>query len=141
MADTKHSVYGTETTFHSTDLNGLANTTMSGLSSAYDNSSAKDLFMSFKLDLAATSTRIAGSTVSLWVLPAIDGTNYDDAILEKAPAATWSLDAATTARRQTVPDVPIPPCLFKTAVRANMGQAFPATGSTVKGRAHSVVTV
>ena len=140
MADTRHSAFGTETTFHSTDLNALANVTLSGLSSAYDNSSDKHLFMTFKLNLAATAARTAGATVSLWVLPAIDGTNYDDAIIEAFPDAVFPLDAATTARQRTVRDVPIPPSLFKTVVRANMGQAFAASGSTVKGRAHSVVT-
>ena len=140
MADTRHSPYGTETTFHSTDLNALANVTLSGLSSAYDNSSDGHIFMTFKLNLAATSARTAGATVALWILPAIDGTNYDDAIVEGFPDATFSLDAATTARQRTVRDVPIPPCLFKTVVRANMGQAFAASGSTIKGRAHSIVS-
>lgn len=141
MADTRHSAYGTENTFHSTGLNAYAAATMSAASTAYDNSSDQHLFMSFKLNLAATSTRTAGATVRLWILPAIDGTNYDDAIVEKFASATFNLDAATTARQQTIPDVPIPPCLFKTVVRADMGQAWPASGSTIKGRAHSVETV
>ena len=140
MADTRHSAYGTETTFHSTDLNALAAATMSGASSAYDNSADQHLFMSFKLNLATSSSRTAGAAVRLWVLPAIDGSNYDDAIVEQHPSATFPLDAATTARQITIRDVPIPGSLFKTVVRADMGVAWPASGSTIKGRAHSVET-
>jgi len=142
MADTRHSAYGTETTFHSTDMNSKTTGSLVGLSSAYDNSSDKHLFMDFKLNLATQGTaRGASAHCVLFILAAIDGTNYDDTIIEHPVSAVFPLDATVTARQVTIYDVPIPPCLFKTDLRNVTAQTFAASGSTVKGRAHSVVTV
>lgn len=140
MTTIQHEAYGTLTTVLSTEFNSLANNANTALSGAFDNSTAKDLFCDVVVNVAAQgSARSAGAIVTLYICPAIDGTNYDDA--NETTAEVWAvipLDAATTARQRTVRDVPMPPASFKVFARNSTGQALAASGSTVKIRVHSL---
>lgn len=142
MTVARHTVYGSPFTFHAADLNGLANTVPSPVSPTFDNSTARDTHMTFTLNLPAQAgPRTDALVVRLWVLPAVDGTVFDDPGTDDHPAATFRLDASSAGRQLTVCDVPIPGSKFRTWARGDMGQAFPATGTTIKGRAHSVEQV
>lgn len=143
MADTKHKAYTqTAQTALSTGLNSLANNSNSSASSSIDNTTNLDLYADIELVLAAQgSARSAGATVTVYLLTSLDGTNFDDANETTAEvAAVFPLDAATTARRRTVRDVSIPPALFQLLVRNSTGQAFAASGNTIRYRTHSVAT-
>lgn len=144
MADTTHKAYRqTATTALSTGLNSLANNTNSAASTTIDNTTNLDLFLDAELVLAAQgSARSTGATVSLYMVTALDGTNFDDANEVTAElVAVYPLDAATTARRRTVRDIPIPPASFQLFLRNSTGQAFAASGNTIRYRTHSVQTV
>ena len=144
MADTTHKAYSqSATTALSTELNSLANNANTAASSEIDNGTALDLYADIELTLAAQgSARSAGATISVYMTHALDGTNYDDVHETTAElCAVFPLDAATTARRRTVRDVPISPGKFKFFARNSTGQALAASGSTVKYRFHSVKTV
>ncbi|MGE3620741.1 MAG: hypothetical protein AB7L84_09790 [Acidimicrobiia bacterium] len=140
MTTLKHSSYASIATALSTELNSLANNSLTAASSAIDNTSALELFADLELVVAAQgSARSAGAVVDVYIVPSVDGTNYAD--LEATcsePIATFALDAATTARRLAARDIPIPPGLFKLAVRNRTGQSFASSGSTLKYRTHSV---
>ncbi len=143
MATTIHKAYtAAAATALSTELNSLSNGSASSASSAIDNTTNLDLYADFELVIAAQgSARSTGATVGLYMTTSLDGTNYDDAASATAELiATFSLDAATTARRRTVRDVPIPPALFKVFVVNNTGQAFASSGSTIRYRCHSITT-
>jgi hypothetical protein len=78
----------------------------------------------------------ADSTVDLYIIPATDGTNYNDGSATINPVnfyrGSWSLRAAAVFRL-TIQGVLLPPVPFKLCVFNNAtGQAFPATGSTVR---------
>jgi hypothetical protein len=142
MADIKAKA-GAIVTLASTELNSLANNA-GALGAEYDN--AANLFISavFELNVAFGSAPTAGNTVDLYIIPAPDGTNYDDAVTGAsgaAPATAYAggfpLRAVTTA--QKVPlglglsgPVPLPPTKFKAFLLNKSGQAFPASGSTLK---------
>ena len=131
------------TTVASTELNSLANNA-GALGAEYDNATNQYLFGLFELNVTFGSAPTAGSTVDLYIIPAPDGTNYDDAVTGAsgyAPASAYAggcpLRAVTTA--QKVPLglgvqglVQLPPCKFKIFILNKSGQAFPASGSTVK---------
>ncbi len=143
MAVTKHKSYTAAiASALTTDLNSLANGSASAASAALDNTSNLDLYPDLTLTVAAQgSARSAGATVSVYLVMALDGTNYDDANASTAElVAVFSLDAATTARQATRRDVPVPPGLFKYFVVNNTGQAFAASGSLLEFRAHSIET-
>lgn len=143
MATTKHKSYSASiASALTTELNSLANGSASAASSAIDNSSNLDLYHDLTLTIAAQgSARSAGATVSVYLVMALDGTNYDDVNATTAElVAVFPLDAVTTARQSTRRDVPVPPGLFKYFVVNSTGQAFAASGNVLEYRAHSIET-
>lgn len=126
-----------------TGLNSLANATNSGASATIDNTTNLDLYMDCELVLAAQgAARSTGATVTLYIVNSLDGTNFDDVNETTAEVGgVWPLDAATTARRRTIRDIPVSPGKFQLFIRNNTGQAFAASGNTVSTRFHSVKTV
>lgn len=143
MATTKHEAYSASiASVHTTSLNSLANNANSAASSALDNTTALDLYDDLTLTIATQgSARSAGAIVIVYLITALDGTNYD-AVNETTAevAAVFTLDAATTARQLTRRDVPIPPGLFEYFVRNQTGQAFASSGNILERRPHSIET-
>lgn len=141
MTTTKHKTYtDSATSALTTGLDSLPNNTNSAESSEIDNTTGLELFVDLELNLAAQgSARSTGAYVSVFMTVAFDGTNYTRA---NEITARWlcdfPLDAATTATRAVVVDVPIPPAKFKLFVRNATGQAFAASGNTLRYRRHSV---
>lgn len=143
MATTKHAAYTAAiASALTTELNSLANVTNCSASSAIDNTTNKDLYHDLTLTVATQgSARAAGAYVAVYMVTALDGTNYDDATTEGSElVAVFTLDAATTARQHTRRDVPVPPGLFKYFARNVTGQALAASGNLLEWRAHSVET-
>ena len=142
MATTKHAAYGTHTSALTTEFNSLANGSSTAASSAIDNTSNLDLFMDLELVLNTQgSSRSTGAIVSVYAVHATDGSNYGDVNTTTAELlAVFTFDAATTARRATVRDVPMPPGLFKLFANNGTGQALAASSNTLKYRPHNVST-
>jgi hypothetical protein len=134
--DTPSSLTG----YFTTELNSLADSTSdtTGFSAAgaeISNATAKNRFLALELVLATQgSARTAGAFVAVYINYAADGSTYDDTS-NKAFAemiCVFSLDAATTARRLTKVNIPIPPVDFKLLVLNDTGQAFASSGNTLK---------
>jgi hypothetical protein len=141
MATSKHTAYtASAATALSSELNSLANNTMSAASAAIDNTSTLNLFIDVELVIAAQGgARSAGGSCVLFMTTSLDGTNFDDLHVDVSDVvAVFPLDAATTARRRTVRDVPVPPAQFRLGLRNQTGQAFAASGSTVRFRFHNI---
>lgn len=133
---------GTIATLVSTEANSLANAA-GALGAEYDNATNLYLFGLLELNVTFGSAPTAGNTVDAYLIPAPDGTNYDDAITGasgSAPISTFvggfPLRAVTTA--QKVPlgvgltVISLPPTKFKLFILNKSGQAFPASGTTIK---------
>lgn len=145
MTITRHKAYTAAiASTLTTELNTLANNANSAASpTAIDNGTNLDLYHDLTLTIATQgAARSAGAVVLVYLVPALDGTNYD-AVHETTSelAASFSLDAATTARQITRRDVPIPPGLFKYFIRNVTGQALAATANLLEFRAHSIESV
>jgi hypothetical protein len=143
MATTQHQAYAAAiASALTTELNSIANAAISAASSAIDNSSALDLYDDLTFTIATQGgARTAGATVSVLMVQALDGTNYDDVQVTCGQVvAVFPLDAATTARQVSVRDVPIPPGLFKYFVLNSTGQAFASSGNILERRPHSIET-
>ena len=139
MSATKRTAYGTLASALTTELNALANATASAASSAIDNTSTLDLYADWELVLGTQTSRTAGCSVSLYITPSLDGTNYSDVSSSSAELlGVFTLATGTGAQRVIIRDTSIPPTLFKVFVVNNSTQAFAATGNTIRYRTHSV---
>ena len=143
MATTRHKAFTAAiAAVLTTDLNSLANAGTSAATAALDNGTALDLFADLTLTVATQGgARTGGAHVTVYIVQALDGTNYDDVHAGTAEIfAVFSLDAATTARQITRRDIPIPPGLYKLFLVNNTGQAFAASGNILEHRMHSIET-
>ena len=143
MATTTHKAYTAAiASILTTELNTLASGSASAASAAVDNTSNLDLYVDLTLTVAAQgSSRSSGATVAVYLIMALDGTNYDDTNATTAElVAVFPLDAATTARQSTRRDIPVPPGLFKFFVVNSTGQAFAGSGNILEHRYHSITT-
>ena len=141
MTVTKHKAYeAAAASALTTELNSLANSANCTASSAIDNSSNVHLYMDIELVVAAQgAARSSGAYVGIYMVQALDGTNYDDTNEVTAEmVCAFVLDNTTTARRASRRNIPIPPGTFKLFARNQTGQALAASGNTVKYRIHSL---
>ena len=120
-----------------TELDALANGSASAASAAIDNTTTCDTHIDVTVTLATQgSARSAGATVAVYIIYALDGTNYDRAVAATAePLVVLPYDAATTATQSTRTGI-IRPGLFKLLAVNNTGQALGATGNLVEYRTY-----
>jgi len=136
----KHSALETIFTALSTELNSLANGAACSASSAFDNDSSGQRWPSAMAEVyvaAQGSNRAAGASVSIYIVPTTDGTNYGDVTDECLDAylvKSWSLDDGALAARYLTGRVVLPPTDYKVILKNTTGQAFAASGNTVKLR-------
>lgn len=129
---------GNPLTLFSTDLNSLANNG-AVLSAAVSNDAADELDLYVDLELAITfgTSPTENSLIEVYVVRQIDGTNYETNSSEGRPkngfVGGFVLDNVTTAQRLILPGVLLPPNDFKLLVINKSGQAFPASGTVIKG--------
>ena len=121
-----------------TELNALADNAASAASSAIANQTNLDVYADIELVLAALSPA-APNYITLYILEAIDGTNYPSAtaaVLRNQPSqvlCVFPLDTtAGTAQRIVVRNVLLPPGSFKVVLDNHAGVALGATLNTVK---------
>ena|SRR5690348_2488744 len=128
----------------STELNGLANNTMTVASSAIANQTNLDIYCDIEVNLNSLSP-LAGAYVALYILEAVDGTNYPTpSAADLRLSATQLLCtipigvAATTGQRVVARNVILPPGTFKIQLDNQTGVALNATLNTVKLNAYDV---
>lgn len=130
---------GSISTVLSTELNSLANNAGTAASSAVDNATNLDQLAYFELNATFGSNPTADSTVDLYLMYSLDGTNYADYTSGTTPVAngtnyvgSFVLKATTSAQRVHSPPVYLRAYKFKVAAVNKSGVAFPASGSTIK---------
>jgi hypothetical protein len=132
------------TTVLSTGLNSLSNGTMSSASSTISNASNLDIYVDVEVLLASLSPT-TGAYVALYILEAVDGTNFpaqSDADLRLTSTQLFCTipigTTAATAQRVVVRNIVIPPGSFQIKLDNQAGVALNASGNTVKFNTYDV---
>jgi hypothetical protein len=144
---TKKWLNGSSANLLTTELNSLANNNGALQSGSYDNRSTGSnnfLFGQLELNVTFGSAPTAGNLIDLFLIPAPDGTNYDDGAGGATPVApqncyvgSFIVRAVTSAQKLSMgmpgiqPLIKLPPYHFKALLVQKSGQAFPASGSTL----------
>jgi hypothetical protein len=132
-----------------TTLNALADGANKITVTAISNDQAAELDMYGDLILvlaAQASARNTGAYVPVYILPRSDGDSYPYGgdSLDPDPGlqvGSFKLDAATNAREAVIRTVLLPPEDFHVLIANKTGQAFGATGNTVRLRRYNTQSV
>jgi hypothetical protein len=124
------------TTMISTELNSLTTTSITTPATAFDNTTTGYGYADFELLVTYGTNPTAGSQVELYLVPALDGTNYADGsssvVSSNHYVGGFVLRAVTTAQRIVLRNISIPACPFKVHVKNSSGQTTAASGNTVR---------
>lgn len=113
-------------------LKGLANNA-NKLGTEFDNSdaAARAYYADMELLCRGASAFTAGTSVKVWLIESLDGTNYEDGDDSVTPARPpdgyFFLRAVATAQRIALRGMVLPPTKFKPLIRNEGGQAFTGT--------------
>ena len=132
-----------------TELNSLAATSGKAISSAIDNSDIATggyLFDDLVLEVTFGTAPTAGTVVEVYIIPAVDGTNYADGSSSILPQAALFVGGfvvrnVNTAQKLALRGVPLPPGLFKYLIQNTTNQAFPASGSKLRRNPYRIISV
>lgn len=109
-------------------LKALANSARV-LGAEIDNTSGKDMFADWDLLCKFQSSPSAGGVVNLYLVPAVDGTNYADGSDSLVPASSlfagsMPVQANMNAQRVALRNILLPPGKFKPLIENGAGQAL-----------------
>lgn len=124
-----------------TELNSLANGSVTALSAEIDNGTNKYLYADVEVFLN-TATPTGTPVVDLYLVPTVDGTNYPEFDTGASPSAinlnylvaTLYVKASNATHRAVARQIPVPPGKYKWALRNGTGVALNASSNTVKER-------
>ena len=135
------------TTVLSTELNGLTDgaVAISG-NLSNDAATTERLIKAMAEIYIATqgTARSAGASVTLFLIPTTDGTNYGDTdgdCVNNYIVGVYPLDGGSTAARYISGSIALLPTDYRIGLRNDTGQTLAATGNTVKLREYSVEDV
>lgn len=149
MPDFKQQGYATLATCLTTELNALAtgSACTAGPAQGADAGDA-ELLLDFELLTGGSITPGTNPRADLYLLRAVDGTNYEDATTgasESLPPDAYVGSFIPTAgagtKRMAIRDRPAPPGLWKAVIHSELGVSLSATSNTLKVRAHSYQSV
>lgn len=141
-SDIKHAPPSATQTAMSTELNSLADGQRALASSAIDNAASLDQYADFELAVPFDDAPNEGGSLLLWLVPALDGTNYADGDGSATPqahllAGHFQLRAEAGLQRLHLRGVALPPFKFKTLIQNHAGLSLPASGTTLRYRTYN----
>lgn len=135
----------------STELNSLANGSGIGTTTAIDNdgASALDLYVDLELNVTFGTAPTDNAPVEVWMRRTVDGgTSFEDVVTGASPVpprngyvGSFFVRNVTSAQRLILPRVALYPYDFHLFVINRSGQAFPASGSTIRARFYKLEVV
>ena len=117
-------------TMLTTELNSLATASTSALGSEWDNTSTRYVQAAGEVYLASL-TPASGGYVQVFLVPALDGTNYGDIVAANLVATIYPSTSASV-KRLMFENVPLGPYKYKAALKNVTGATLGASGNTFK---------
>lgn len=125
-------------TILTTQLNALANNTITAEGTAFDNSTNLDFYGWLELAVTFGSAPTDSvPTVDVYFSKSIDGTNYESAPVTGGVdcsdqwVCSFPVRKVTTAQKKIIGPILLPPGKWKASIDNQTGVAFPASGSTL----------
>lgn len=119
-----------------TELNSIANNANAIANTAWDNSLTAALWLDgdFRFNLATGITPAGSLSIELFLLPAIDGTNYPDGSATIVPSIShfrrqFFFRAVTGAQVSDIEAVRLPFHKFKALIINRLGVTLPSSGN------------
>ena len=101
------------------------------LGSAIDNDTNKDRWLHLDIEMTHGSSPTANTVHEIYLIYAIDGTNYEDGGVSvdpsKNPTLLFAVKAQTTTQRQSFVNIPIAPFKFKILIKSEVSQTATPT--------------
>ena len=128
-------------------LNSLTDNEWTDLSDEIDNSTTKYTFADIEVILASAAFTGTDSTIEVYIIPSLDGTNYPNWTGNDTTAHPQNMNytvreistsGATAAQRGILSNVRIPPGKFKFGFRSRANVSLAASGNSANWRPHSV---
>jgi hypothetical protein len=146
MAELTHASYETNLSLLTTGLDSLTNGSYTAASSAQGaDGTGGPLYGDFELVLGSINPTDGLPLAELYLVRSADGTNYEDLPSATNPGATMYAgtfvgDYGSSAKRQVIPDVTLPPGLWKAVVKNVSGVTFASSGNSLKCRPHNLLS-
>lgn len=123
-----------------TRATGLGNSALTAganlLSSEVDNQANLDRLLALELAWRCTTAATAGSVVEVYILYAVDGTNYEDGGVGvdpfKAPIGVFVDNGGSASQKQTISGIPLAPHKFKVLLKSELDQDASSVTLTAK---------
>lgn len=145
MATTQKWSRGTTDSVMTTELNSLANNSNAVKATSITLSTTEFIMAEVELVVTFSVVPTANTGVSIWLLREIDSANFEDGSASitptRAPDIVFGVRATTNAQR-IIKTCLLPPGVFRPLVRnEGTGQAFVASGNTLKIRPLTIQSV
>lgn len=136
MATEKWSDFSARGAVLTTEMDSLANGSRSVLGTEVDNNANNDRFAVLELVTQFGSSPTDYSTIDVYMVPAVDGTNYGDGSDTVRPSqddfvGAFQLRATTSQQRLFTKPFELLPCKFKFLVYNGSGQSMGGTGNSL----------
>lgn len=146
MATLKKTAYNTITVIVSSGAS-IANNARSVVSAAQGGDAvAADLYGDWELVCTFATAPTLDTTLDLYVVRSVDGTNYEDGSDTVRPAAGSFIGAfqvrnVTTSQRMVIRDTPMPPGLYRCIIHNNNTGQTVSAGWTLKVRTYNIQSI
>lgn len=136
-----NAVKWSSTTSRTTGISSASiNAGANSLGSEIDNSTNKDRFISMTLTFTCSTAATENQVFEVYILTAIDGTNYEDGDAtptdpKKASVGVFGNRNVTSAQRVNLENILIPPFKFKILLKSELDQN--ATSVTLLAYTHN----
>ena len=129
--------FTSRSTVFTTELNSLAAATWKGPGTEIDNSTNLDTYGKLEINLEYASAPAAGASISIAMVTAPDGTNYESESATEEPGnhniiATIPVILSADAKRYMSGIFPLQPCKISFYFYNGGSTALEATGNTVE---------